>query len=244
VPRHELTRTQKNAVTLAIREAALDVADFEWRDEWSDATKVGPGGAPYNVEVLVHLPTEYAFAFDIDANRGHHYATFKPGPEGPTFRCNAGAWEFELAYVHQWLANVQREYEAPDLWAEVLRERELAGAPPGPNVDNSPFTPEEQQLVSNQLAEMRELILQSFELQAEQINALDERVAYLGEATARLGKFDWRGLLTGQLVTLVLTAVIPQHAFAVIGPFISRTIGHLFGGGGPPELPGGPDLLV
>jgi hypothetical protein len=242
---HELTPTQRGEVGLAIREAGLRVADFDWREVETAQTMVGAGRDVPTVEVLVHRPTGYAFSFDIDMNnRNSLWAIFRPGAQGATQREHAGTWGNVMGYVIQWAAAVKREHDAPDLWASLVSaEESLQSDEPTPEIDNSAFTPEERQLVSDQLAEMRELLVASFELHGEQIRQLDNRVEYLAEATARMGKFDWRGLLTGQLVSLVVTAVIPQHALAVIGPFLTRTIGHLFGGSRP-ELPGGDDLLV
>lgn len=207
-------------------------------------TKIGLGRPPYVVEALLHVPTAYGFSFDIDVTRGHHYAIYQPGPQGPTEKTNAGDWPQELSYVRQWLGYVKREYEAPDLWAELERQRELVIAPPGAPEDNSPFTPQERELIEQQLSELKELIGQTYALQAGQIRELHTRIDYLVDATARLGRFDWKQVLLSQLISLLLGAIIPQEAFATAIGFVTRSIGHLFGGGGPPELPGGPPSMA
>lgn len=241
---HDLERTQRNDVLLAIRDSGLNPEDFEWHETETVVNQIGLGRAPYMVEALFHLPTGYGFCFDIDIRRGHHYAVYRPGPQGPSFQINAGDWRNEVGYVLEWLENVRREFEAPDLWAELRNQRELEAAPtPGGGEDNSPFTEPERELIAQQLGELKELITHTHELQIEQVRELNARIDYLVDASARLGRFDWRQILLSQLVSLVLASVIPQDAFATAVHFITRGFGHLFGGGDY-ELPGGPPELL
>jgi hypothetical protein len=122
---HELLTTQRNQVLAEIRDAGLNPAEFEWRDVVSDVTKTGLGSPPYTVQGIVHLPAGAGFVFDLDSRRGHHYAIFRPGRDGPSERINADTWFVALNYVREWLGLVKREYETPDLWAEIGQRREL-----------------------------------------------------------------------------------------------------------------------
>jgi len=125
VATHELLTTQRNAVLEAIVNEGLNPSDFEWRTQKSQVTPSPTYGIPYSIEVLVHVPTGSAFAFDLDAAYGHHYAVAHPGREGPTERNDAGDWPYELNYVYEWLTRVNREYHTPDLWAEIYDRNEL-----------------------------------------------------------------------------------------------------------------------
>src|SRR6266511_2936530 len=108
---HELTRTQRNEVLQAIQDVGLNHDDFFWREVRSEFT----GRPMFTVEEVVHRPTNYRFRFDVDEDRGHHFANSVPGPEGPEFHINAGSWRNELVYAKQWVQGVKDEIEAIDL---------------------------------------------------------------------------------------------------------------------------------
>jgi hypothetical protein len=179
VPEHELTTTQRNAVLKAIRESGLRPEDFRWQRLRSSVTKGSPYATasyePLFIPVLTHEPTEAAFGFDLDTARGHHYAVFHPGREGPTESINATVWSNELVYVREWLGLVKKEHETPDLWGEVGREQELV-APPSDDEENTPFTEQEQEQIAVQLHELKELLEGRYHPQGEKLEELEARL--------------------------------------------------------------------
>jgi hypothetical protein len=241
VPEHELTTPQRNAVLEEVRKAGLLPEDFRWKQLPSSVTKAPPFSLSYeplSVPVLIHVQTKAAFAFDLDSAHGHHYAVFNPGRQGPTEIINASDWGNEMFYVREWLALVKEEYETPDLWAEVGRERELVAPPSSDEEENTPFTHEEQAQIALQLGELKELLAAQYDLEGEKLEELEERIGYLERASRRLGRIDWRQILISQLFALVTRAVIPADAFHEAVQVLAHGIGHLFGSG-PPQLPGG-----
>src|SRR5207253_159374 len=110
-----------NAVLELIEVTGLDATEFEWVTMRTEVTKIGLGQDRMDVPVLMHAPTGYFFAFDFHAARGEHWAIFVPGHDVSRARVNAGSWNEELDLLAQWLEIVKREYEAPDLWAELGR---------------------------------------------------------------------------------------------------------------------------
>lgn len=238
---HELTPKQKNHVVLAIRAAGFRPTDFSWEEEPSRATT--GRRPPFLVPALDHRSTGYAFAFDVD-RMGRHYATFRPGLDGPTTHTNADDWENVKVYLAKWLLEVRENIEAPDLWAEAERERHLLEVGPSDIGDNTPFDESERVLIAESLTGLRELIVHTHDLQSQQLRELDARLDYVADAATRVGRFDWRNILLAQLVSLVFGAIIPQGALSTASRFIAHAIGHLFGGGGSPELPGGPPSMV
>jgi hypothetical protein len=239
VPEHDLTTPQRNAVLAAIREHGLRPEDFRWEKKASLATEAPmytPSYEPLFVPVLIHEPTNAAFAFDLDAEYGHHYAIFHPGRQGPTERNNAGNWETELRYFETWLPLVKEEHETPDLWVGIGRERELV-APPSDEEENTPFTEQEQHQIALQLGELRELLQSRYQLEGDKLEELETRLEYLERASRRLGRLDWRQILGSQLVALVARAVLPTDALHEAVQFLAHGLGHLFGNG-LPQLPG------
>lgn len=237
MPNHELPTTQKNALLDVIRAEGLDPQDFSWEEVLSSATLVGAGRQPYTVERLLHRPTGYWFKFDVDANRsGSLWAEYLPSSEGSARSDHAGSWAYVFGYFQEWAGRVAREHQAPNLWAEVGRERELV-APPQADENNTRFSAQELALVRMQLRELKELLTSSYDLDHERARQLATRVEYLEGAAERVGRLDWRQILVAELLGLVIRAVVPEGAFREGAHFLARGIGHLFSGGFP-ELPG------
>lgn len=226
----ELSTTRRNAVLQVIQAAGLEPADFSWEGAHSEATAVGLGRDPYTVEMLVHEPTGYFFKFDVDDNRnGSLWAIYEPGPEGSPRREHAGSWDYVFGYFRRWADAVRREHTAPDLWTEVLQERQRLGATPT-NLENTPFTPAEQADVARQLTELKMFVRQTYALTAEQYAAIDSRLDYFIEAANRLPRVDWRNAFVGAFVGAVLQAVIPPEPVQQLLYLALRGLAALFGG--------------
>ena len=217
----------------AIQEAGLNVQDFRWSKALTDASW-NPDFDRISVPVLVHEPTHALFKFDIDTGRSLHVAYFEPGEQMPQ-GSGQGGWPRMLALVSAWLEYVKREFEAPELWRELEREREVIGGMAA--AENSPFSPAEQTQIAEQLRELKEFVRANYQLNGTQLGAIDSRLDYLSEAATRLGRLDWRNLMVGALLGLVVEAVVPPEPIRAILGLIVRGLGHLFGGGGLPELP-------
>jgi hypothetical protein len=232
---HELLKSQKNQVLAVINRAELSPKDFEWTDVPTAVTATASRSRSYMVQALVHAPTDAWFIFDIDVERGHHYAIFRPGRQGPGEQINAGDWTSEIGYVQRWVEYVKREYEAPDLWGELTRQRELLADAPA-EIENTPFAPEEQREIARQLREISEYVRRTHELSEAQQEVFEARLGYLEDAASRLGRIDWRNNFIGVMMTLFFESILPPETVRQTLVLTLRGLGHFFG---LPGLPGG-----
>lgn len=240
MPSHDLTPLQKNAVLEAIKKARLDRREFDWSSVATQSQAIGRGLEPFMVPVLLHRPTGFAFLFDVDRN-GSHQAIYRPGPQGPTYHADTHVWSEQLSHVGLWLNDVRENHLAPDLWAALETQQDLIASLSQDDADdNSPFTAPERELIAQQLRELKEQIAQGFELQGAALNQLEERVEYLIDATARLGRFDWKQALLSQLLSLIVLALLPPEALAAIVQYLTGGFVDLVRGSGTAELPGAP----
>ena len=244
MPSHELTRRQKNAVLEAIRSAGLDPLDFDWQEVASTVTQRGSGSPPFTVERLYHRPTEYWFCFDVENRRGWLWAIFTPGREGVRQRENvqdnfAAVW----SYFVDWLGRLKQEHDAPDLWAELENQRDLMIGEAPEEVENTPFTQQEKAQIASSLNEAKEYVRATRELTPAQYEAIDARLDYLVEAAERVGRIDWRNLLAGTFLSLVVQAVVPIEPVRDVLFVALRGLGAMFGSE-PPELPGSSPELI
>jgi hypothetical protein len=239
-----LTKTQRNAVFSAIQAAALDPSDFSWQEGASRVTGVDESLTPFRIDVLVHRPTGYFFLFDLDASAESLWAIFRPGRDGAERRENAGSWGYVYNYVVEWLSYVKREHEAPDLWALLQEERDLVGGDAAEELENTQFSLEEQNRIAQQLNEAKAYVHATYELTSEQGKSIDAQLDYLVDAAKRQGRIDWRNLVVGTLLSLVLQAVLPPEAAQSLLTFVLRSLAGLFGVNATRELTGGtPDSI-
>lgn len=222
---HFLLTTQGNEVLLAIERAGLKSAEFKWDKALS---RFAGFEAPYYVPVLVHDPSGSSFTFDYDREAGQHYAIFTPGEEAPQEEERVGSWSSQLLYVRTWLGYVKREYQAPDLWGELGRQRELAGGEL-PEAENTPFTPDERLQIEAQLRETKALVRKSFELTEAQYRAVEDRLDYLAEAARHMRRIDWRNAFAGVFLTAVVNAVVPGDVVRDVLGLSLRGLAGLFG---------------
>jgi hypothetical protein len=228
---YDVSQTRKNAILQHIQAAGLDLRDFVWTEEPSEITQVGLGHDPFTVEALVHQPTGYWFCFDVDDASGSPWAIYLPGRDGVKRREQAGSWDYVFVYVEQWIAFVKQEHEAPDLWAELRRQRELII---GEHVENAPFSPHEVAQIAAQLNETKEYVRAHFELEPGQYEVIASRLEYLEDASQRVGRNDWRNLLIGSFLSLVIQAVLPVEAVQQLLFVVLRGLSKVFDEPGPP----------
>jgi hypothetical protein len=176
----------------------------------------------------VHVPTGWFFIFDWDIGRKHHVAVFVPGTDGSEEEQRPGSWDYQFGYVQEWIGCVKREYEAPDLWAELGQQRELAGGEL-PEVENTPFTPDEQRQIEAQLRETKAFVRKSFDLTEAQYLAIEGRLDYLVEASQHMRRIDWRNALVGVFLTAVVTGLLPGDAVREVMGIALRGLAGLFG---------------
>jgi hypothetical protein len=144
------------------------------------------------------------------------------------------SWDEIVPLVETWANAVIsgfREYEAtPDLWAELGQSKELFAA----HHENTPFTKAEQAEISGQIQRIRTFISINYDLNADQLAEVSERLDDIEEASRRLGRKDWLNAFNGAVLSLVLTELVPPQAMQRIIMIGLQGLGHLFGLGGPP----------
>jgi hypothetical protein len=196
-----------------IQSAGFDPREFTWEE--------GPGW-----DNFVHLPSGYGFLFSQEGTL--HRGAFQPGEEAVSERTGLVSWSQLLPAIPRWLNLVRREIEAPDLWAEVERERELVGEAV-PEIENTPFTPEEQRQVAAGLNELKEYIKQTHELSDAQVRELEGRLDYLADAASRLPRLDWRNALLGAFFATVVSGLLPGEVVRDVLSMALRALAPMFG---------------
>lgn len=222
VPPPDLLKSQKNEVFEALSAAGFDPAGFKWgevRGDWY----------LHDVPVLDHIPSRFYFIFDFDPDEGHKMAAYSPGREVLREEVRAGNWEAQLGCVHTWLENLKRESHAPNLWAELDKQRELNDALPPSDDNNEPFSPSEQAAIAGQLDEIKELLVRTEQLTGARLAALEADVDYVKDASTRMGRRDWLTIFYGTVFGWALTALVAPDGARQAIMMATHGLGYMFG---------------
>jgi hypothetical protein len=214
-----LITTERNAVFKVVERSGLDPSEFEWKAE--DLEEAGPGQfmvVSSKLSILVHKPTGFYYKF------GTYGDEYSPGLNARIVRIDFGyrKWDVRGAALRQWLLELKTQYEALDLWQELLKERQLYELAVAPQLENTQFSIEEKNFVRKQLDDLRKEITSMHNLQLQQAAALENGFLYLSDSMERFGKRDWFNLAIGTLVNVAIAATLsPDVARDLLHRFLS-----------------------
>jgi hypothetical protein len=219
-----LVKWQRNTIILAVEAGGLD-----WRDGCSfefDDTGVR----------ITHVASESHFRLEGDPGR---YTADVVVGDGPQLQFEDFTWAKVEEHVRRWAERVKHYVDMPDLWAERQREREVLTDARYETVANTPFTPDEQAEIVEQLRQIKELVKATQSLSQGQRLSLEARLDQIEEAAGRIGRKDWRLMVYGVIFQVVVMDLLPEAAHPIVHTLVMAlgALGRLFGGGpGPPEL--------
>lgn len=214
-----LDKFKRNELFVSIRAAELDPREFELQD---DEAKIR----------IKHKWSESCFVISGDPS---HYVGSRVVGDAADSPFDVYSWRGVIERFGYWLKEVQHDLATPDLWAELQRETELLRTYSDGVIENTPFTPDEQNEIASQLRAFADRTKRSQLLSTAQMHVLEAKIDYLIKAAGRIGKFDWLNVLAAVLGGYALAAVLPPEVVHAIIPPLLRAIGHIFG---VPELPG------
>lgn len=193
-----LLKTQANDVLNAITKKGLDPEDFDWDLE----------GPP----TLRHTQSkEYLFTFE-EGVFGQHGARYCPADYTTHVYRGAVSWEEQLSLVENWLTNLMREIQAPDLWSLLSEQIALVEAAAADS-PNTPFSTAEMEKIADGLRELQAYIENTQHLDAQKHGYLNSMLGYLVDASQRQGRQDWLHTAIGVLFTIVVgLAMAPDQA--------------------------------
>jgi len=212
-----LQKRKRNALFEAIEAVGLDPRDFDLTDSGTEVQ-------------IKHKRSKSIFI--IGGGPGHYVGRYVVG-DAPDWPYDVYSWEAITTRVSIWLQEVKRDFETPDLWAELGREFHLLGVGSNAVTENTLFTQEEQKQIAERLRGVAKHVSDSFSLSAPQKQILNETiVVYLVEGSRRLGRKDWLNIFIGVIITFLLSTALPPDVARGIFSTCLRAIGLLY-----PELP-------
>lgn len=213
-----LARAQRNDIFEMIRAVPLDPADFAWSQEGK-----GDGLA----EVITHTPTDAQCKFSRFQDGGF-WLHWWPSRNQSVRYDNAPSWQFALNFVVDWLAAVEADHRAPDLWGEVAKEKTISGAAARTEYEN-PFSVAELKLLETSLADIEHYIEATQPLDPAAKQAVHSRFVYLLDA-AKNGarKIDWLNIFIAQIVTMVVSGLLDPRVYGAVMSHAATVLNAIF----------------
>jgi hypothetical protein len=116
-----------------------------------------------------------------------------------------------ISIFEQWIEEevkpLVQDENTDDLWSYVVTETPLSiiASPVIAQHNTSSFSADEKAVIQSALAEFRRLLTVEFAPSEAQASEIHSKLTYLVEATNRLNKFDWQGLIIGTILSIVIT---------------------------------------
>jgi hypothetical protein len=210
-----LQKWHANNIFEAIKEVGLDPREFDLKDSSAE----------------VRIKHKWSESYLISRHESGYYVGQSVVGDGHVWPYGPYGWQSLMQRVSLWLGEVKRDLETPDLWAELQREAKLLGAGSNAVTENTPFTPGEQKEIAGRLKELAKYVRKTHSLSPAQMQALDEKLEYLVDASHRLGRKDWLNAFIGVTLGYMLSVALPPESARTIFLTFLRAIGLLY-----PEL--------
>lgn len=215
-PVEKLEKWKSNDVFKAIETARLNPAEFDWDNS--------------AVDICIRHRSSGSY-FYFGGSPSHYLARYATGDE-PATELSKYSWDGLMVSVAVWLADVKRDEETTDLWAELRRRTEVLDGAWSDAVDNTPFTSDERDDIVQRLDELRTEVRSMYTFSQRQLAQFDARIEYLVGASNRLGRKDWLFAFFGIVAEYVLTAALPpevaRNVFLSFLNDIVQWLGHGF----------------
>ena len=207
-----LLTTHKNDILQAVNDAGLDPAEFQWREVRAE----GAGEAV--VSSLVHTPTGYQITFDM--RYGQNWVIYSPGQQSPRDDEYCAGWVEVHHNAKQWAGYLKRELDAPDLWAVIERQRQLAESAVAVGTPNTRFNEDEQQFISARLDEIKAQLTAMHQLQEDHGRLLSDQFEFLKEESKTQPRKNWMLMVLGTVASFGLSQVKPEAVKDLLGKVI------------------------
>jgi hypothetical protein len=211
-----LTKKQRNALYDQIVTAGLDPARCDFADDEQDLR-------------LTHGPTGSLFSAQLHKYEG--YTVRKSIGDEPAEQFFEPSWSAVLSSAGIWAEGVEEFTKAPDLWAELRREKKFLSRDEYESASNAPFSAAEQSRIAAQWREVKDYLADRYPLSDEEISEVEVRLDEVATAARRAGRKDWLLMFYGVMFTLIVTALLPPGAVQRIMAMVSHGLGDLFGFG-------------
>lgn len=136
-----------------------------------------------------------------------------------SIRIKGNRWTAVLSNFRFWLDYLLREIEQPDKWNDLLESSKQVHW----HIEeeqNTRFTSQEVLDIESSVKQIKSK-MESLGLLPEQLQLIEARLDYLCDKAKSFNRIDWKNILVGTLISLVVELALPQET--------AKTLWHIFG---------------
>ena len=215
----KLLLSQKNQLFDLIEEYGLTPSLFEVKEVFKGQ----------QVSKTIISLKKSSFSFTITSNDGEDaYIKRSPGDERHEEAFYTKYWhQIEEAFIN-WLSFLQRELQLEDKWEKLNSEiQSLQLYNEESDFLNSKFTVPEYLEIKQKVFQLKEGI-SKLELLPEQVALLNDKLDLVLDMTTQLGRFDWKSLFIGTIVSIIIQLGVTQDNAKAIWALIKRVFHNYF----------------
>jgi hypothetical protein len=199
-----LLKSQKNDIFDLIIQAGLSPLQFTIEEAKDVVTLLS------NVEKTRITLADTGYYFELAIEKGKNILQFSPGSEKLIDMWQIPpSWDEKKKYISRWLQNLKRELDLPDKWAELLKSSQtIEWHLTSSEGDRFSYQEVEEIIAAKERAKIR---ISELRLTPEQSRLIEEKLDYIAEKSKSLGKVDWKNIMIGTLVALVVQLALPPE---------------------------------
>jgi hypothetical protein len=200
----KLFRSQKNQIFDMIIKEGLRPSQFAFKE-------VTRKGESHYTLVLEDSNFYFRFKFTPGPSPLLFYAMGRsPGEKTPVdTQMYHEDWDSLTADLSNWLKLVKREVEEPDKWEQIYESSKHISWKTGQE-ENTLFTFTEVDEIQMAVERVKHRIVQ-MGLLPDHLAVINAKLDYLAEKSKSLGRVDWKNILIGTLITVVVELSLPPE---------------------------------
>jgi hypothetical protein len=212
-----LPRRQQNELFRAVENAGLDPSNFLLTVEGASSDTMD------GLSFTISHRSSSAYLDSHQVTDSLYWSAIALLREGDGRNIYVIGWTELKGEFSVWLGDVRSEFEEPNLWAELERQRSILTAViPS---ENTPFAETELNHLHFALDQILAEVKRQGLLTAQQLHQLDERLDYQKKSATWLGRVDWingfTGAVLGQLLTWSLQPGVRETIAGIVGNALS-----------------------
>ena len=204
-----LLKSQKNDVFDLIIQTGLSPLQFTIEEDKDPMTILS------DIEKTRITMVDTSYYFDLAIEQGKNMVRFSRGSDKLTdaWQINR-SWDEKKKYISRWLQSLKRQLDLPDKWAEFLRsgqaiQWELTSS----EGERFSYQEVEEIIAAKERAKIK---ISELRLPLEQSRLIEEKLDYITEKAKSLGKVDWKNIMIGTLVALVVQLALPPETASAL----------------------------
>lgn len=214
----KLKTSQKNEFFDLITKSHFGVEMFNYEDHFNEES----GDSKVIIKDL-----SQSFYFEIKNFKSGYGLEFSPGYDKLHETLGVINWGEIVSQFDKWLYRLKDEINSGDKWEEFKKIIEDTSLSTDTNLLNDKFTVPEYLEIKSKIDLLR-TELSKVNLTSLQLNSVNNKLDLLMEQTKSLGKFDWRSLFIGTIMSIILQLSLSQEQGKLIWIIIKQIFSNYF----------------